>query len=1084
MPRVVKFGLVFLAACLAILVLPNACQAQTAATIIGTVTDSTGAVVPGATIVVGQPEIGLKRQVESNANGNYVISSLPVGRYSLTAEAPGFKRKIVTGIVLQVSQEAHVDVTLEVGAVSETLTVSGEAAIVQGDTSSVGTVIDNTFNTQIPLNGRDFSQLIMLIPGANDSRSGGSTNPNVGSGVAIAGRDNLNNFMLDGASNNARQFGNIAIRLSIDAVQEFKVQSNMYAAEFGQAGFAQIHLISKGGTNEFHGSAFEFVRNNIFDARNYFLPDVPKLNRNQFGASLGGPIRKNKTFFFANFEGSRERRGVSVTRTVPIDAWRTGDFSALGRVIRDPLTGQPFPGNQIPASRFSKPSQAALGLWPKANFGTGLLNNLIVTDPEKDDNNQVTARMDHELSGNDRLMGRYSLFRRAQTQTVGLPGFEEIPAPHGQSLVLTETHIFSPRLLGEYRFSFTRSINVRRSPNTGQDGYFGQFGINHQLAGSRFEGAPRFDFQQLTMTSFGDGNFIPGHDVSNEFTHAGSLTCTHGQHTMRAGFSLTKYQQNTPGPVTGFRRGQFTFRGDFTGHAFADFLLGLPYSAQRVVGTGVETGRSAWQSYYWQDDWKVSRRLTLNFGVRYDYTSPLADLLDRRSTFYPLTNDYGTGLPGQIIVANSSEAKNILNLDGISARALYQADKNDFGPRLGFAFTVTPNTVIRGGYGIFYANLMNFVNQFVINRRQPPFAETQSITSSTATPQINLADPFVAATAPSVVSTQNTNPGVRDGYVQQWNFTVQREILKNFSLEAGYVGNKGTRLSELLYYNVPFPGPSTTIQARRPFPQWGTALSMDSYVLSNYHSLQTKAQKRYSHGGSLLASYTWSKSIDTGSERGMGDEGGWGGSNQRDLKGHYRSLSGFDARHRLVLSYVYQLPVGKGRALLPNVGKVADKIIGGWEATGILSFQSGFPFSVNMSGDQNGDGLGGDRPDVIGKPVIHAGNSKCYIEDPRNPNCPSGSQSAFAAVPTSAYRYGNAGRNILIGPGLKNVDLGLMKNAKLTERLKLQLRVEMFNLFNFVNFDNPARSFNLGTFGTITSAGRAREMQFGMKLEF
>jgi Carboxypeptidase regulatory-like domain/TonB dependent receptor len=1086
MPRLLKFAVAFLVAVLAVTILPGACRAQTvAATIIGTVTDSSGAIVPGVTVTAEQAEIGLKRQGQSNANGVYVIPILPVGRYSVTAEAQGFKRKVVTGVVLQVNQEAHVDLTMEVGDVKETLTVTGEAAIIQTDTSSVGTVIDNTFNTQIPLDGRDFTQLIMLVPGANDSRSGGAINSSYGSGVSINGRDMLNNFMLDGASNNARQFGNVAIRLSIDAVQEFKVLSNMYTAEFGQAAFAQINLVSKGGTNAFHGSVFEFVRNNVFDGRNFFLPKVPELRRNQFGASAGGPIRKNKTFFFANFEASRERRGVSDTRTVPIDAWRAGDFSTLGKTIKDPLTGQPFPNNQIPTARFSKPSQVALNLWPKANFGTGLINDLIITNPAKDDNNQVTGRIDHELTGNDRIMGRFSLFRRAQFQTLDLPGFESIPAPHALSLMTSETHVFSPRLIGEARFSYARSLYGRKSPNTGQNGYFEQFGINHQLAGTQFEGAPRFDFQQLTMTSFGDDNFIPTNDVSNEFTYTGSLTYTHGQHTMKMGATFTKYQENSPGAVPGYRRGDFTFRGDFTGNAFADFLLGDPYSALRTVGTGIETGRSAWQAYYFQDDWKVTRKLTLNLGVRWDYTSPLVDIRDRRSEFYPLSNDYGTGLPGQIIVANSPEANSILHLDGIGARALYKPTKRDFGPRFGFGYSVTPKTVVRGGYGIFYANLLNFVNNLVTNRRQPPSAITQSATSSTVTPQINLADPFVNATAAAVVSTQNQNPNLRDGYVQQWNFTIQREIRNDWSFEAGYVGNKGTKLSELVYYNVPTPGPSATVQARRPFPNWGTALSMDSYVLSNYHSLQSKMQKRFKHGLSLLASYTWSKSIDMGSERNEGDAGGWGGSNQRDLHGSFRGLSGFDVRHRFSASYVYELPFGQGRALLANVNSVVNRFIGGWQTSGIVSMQSGSPFTVTMSGDQNGDGLSGDRPDVIGTPVINPGNPNCYIADPSNPACGSGVQSAFAAVPATAYRYGNAGRNILIGPGLKNVDVGLMKNAKLTERFKLQFRAEFFNLFNFVNFDTPNRNFNLGTFGTITSqSAKSREIQFGLKLEF
>ena len=399
--------------------------------------------------------------------------------------------------------------------------------------------------------------------------------------------------------------------------------------------------------------------------------------------------------------------------------------------------------------------------------------------------------------------------------------------------------------------------------------------------------------------------------------------------------------------VTGQRRGTFAFRGDFTGQPFADLLLGYPFTASRVVGKGVETGRAFWHGYYLNDDWKASRKLTLNFGVRYEYVSPLLDVLNRRSTFYPLVNDYNTGLPGQVVIANSNEAKSLLGLSGVGARAVYKPDRNNFGPRVGFAYSLNNKTVVRGGYGIFFTNSQNFVNNFVINRRQPPFAETQSITSSTATPQIDIADPFGKALAPLVIATQNINPNFIEGYTQQWNLTIQRELKGGISLDAGYVANKGTKLGELTFYNIPTLGSTATIQQRRPFPAWGTALSLDPYVTSNYHSLQMKAQKRFARGLTFLTAYTWAKSIDLSSERGAGDRGGGfdtGGGDVRNLRGYSRALSGFDIRQRFVGSYVYALPFGKG------------KYWGGWDVSGISQFQGGFPFSVVMSADVNGDG--------------------------------------------------------------------------------------------------------------------------------
>ena len=1080
---------------LLVLLIPPRARAQTTATIVGRVLDPSGAVVPNVNVALAQKGTGLKRQVQSNEHGVYVAPALPVGTYSVSVEAPGFKGKTLMGIVLQVNQEARIDLVLEVGETNELVTVSSESPLLQSENAVVGQVIDNRFNSGIPLNGRDFSQLILLTPGAT-TRPGaiandtGAATGSLGSGVAIGGRDSQNNFMMDGAANNARQFGNIAIKPSIDAIQEFKVLTNSYSAEFGSAAFGQVNLITKSGTNELHGTLFEFLRNDIFDARNFFLPKKSALRRNQFGAAVGGPIWRGKSFFFFNYEGVRERRGVESFRSVPIEAWRNGDFSGVaGLTLRDPQTGQFFAGNRIPANRFSKTAQAALSLWPKQNFGASSLasNNLLVTRPAEVSDDQFTIKVDQDVTPVDRMTVRYSVADREETTTPLLPTFEQIVPPRNQVAAVSHTHVFTPKLLTELRFSFTRSLFIQSSPNTFKSGVYDQFGINNPLAGPQFEGAPTLTFTNIALTGFGDGDFNYQKDVSNEFNYSGSMSWTKGNHTLKGGVSLTRYQQNTPGPVTGLRRGSFNYRGDFTGHAFADFLLGHPFTASRVVGKGVETGRSWWHGYYFNDDWKVSRKLTMNLGLRYEYVSPLVDILDRRSTFWPLTHSNPSGERGQVILSNSTQAKEILDLDGIGARAVYAPDRNNWGPRLGIAYSLTPRTVLRAGYGIFYTNSQNFLNNFVINRRQPPFAETQQITSSTLTPQISQADPFVNAAAALVIGTQNINPRFHEGYTQQWNFTIQRELPFNVSVEAGYVASKGTDLGELTFYNIPLPGPSATIQARRPFPAWGTALSLDAYVTSNYDSLQLKVQRRTARGMSLLGAYTWAKSLDLSSERGNGDRGGGfdtGGGDPRRPE-ISRGLSGFDTRHRLVVSLVYEFPFGRGRHLLSQVGPIVDKLLAGWEISGITTFQSGFPFSVVQSGDPNGDGLG-DRPDEIAKPVIQTQNPNCYIVDARNPACGSGAVSAFAALPAGTLRFGSVGRNTLIGPGTALQDLGVAKNTRFGERYNVQFRAEFFNLVNRTNFGAPSRTVNITSpvFGTINTAFRAREMQFGLKVEF
>src|SRR6185369_4626435 len=590
-------------------VLASACPAawgQTTATIVGTVTDPSGAVVPNVSITAASLGTGLTRKTVASQSGNYALPLLPVGVYSVTAEAAGFKKKTTTGIVLEVNQEPRVDVVLEVGAVTDSVTVTGEASLLQAENAVVGQVIDNRYTTQIPLNGRDFSQLLLLSPGTTtrpggfDSSVGSATGSN-GSGIAIGGRDSQNNFTLDGASNNARQFGNIAMKPSIDAIQEFKVQTNSYGADLGMAAFGQISLITKSGTNSLHGSLFEFWRNNVFDARNTFLQKASRLNRNQFGGSAGGPIWRDRSFFFVNYEQHTERRGVESFRSVPVQAWRDGDFSGVaGLVLKDPSTGLPFEGNRIPKSLFSKTATASIGLWPQQNFGgpTTISQNLLVTSPDRFSDGLLTIKLDHELTSKDRLSGRYSRSPHDETTTPGLPTFEQFIPPHNQIILLNWTHIFTPAVLGEFRSSFTRSEFVQSSPNAGKTGYYDQFGINNPLAGSQFEGAPTLTFTNITLTAFGDGDFNSQRDISNEFNYAGSLTWTHSNHTVKGGFTLTRYQQNTPGPVTGLRRGSFNFRGDFTGNAFADFLLGDPFTASRVIGKGVETGRSWWHGYY------------------------------------------------------------------------------------------------------------------------------------------------------------------------------------------------------------------------------------------------------------------------------------------------------------------------------------------------------------------------------------------------------------------------------------------------------------------------------------------------------
>lgn len=530
--------------------------AQTTGSLRGLVTDASGAIVPGAKVLVSNEGTGLERRATTNESGLYIVPALPVGRYSVGVEANGFKKKTLTGLVLEVNQEARVDLSLEVGQVTESVTVAGAQALLQTENASVGQVIDNTYNTNIPLNGRDFSQLVLLTPGAV-TRPGASTSTqgaatgSLGSGVSIGGRDNQNNFMMDGANNNARQFGNIAIKPSIDAIQEFKVQSNSYSAEFGQAAFGQINLITKSGTNEMHGVLFHFLRNDNFDARNFFLALKSKLTRNDFGGTLGGPVWKNRSFYFVNYEKVIERRGVETFRSVPVASWRQGDFSGVaGLTLRDPAAGgTPFAGNRVPAARFSKTATAAIANWPVQNLGGPSLvaNNLFVNRPTEISDGQFTVKGDHEFNPNNRLSGRYSRATRDELTTPLLPTFEQIIPPRNHVASAAYTRIVSPRLLAEWRAAFTRSEFVQRSPNTGKVGTYAQYGINNPLAGPQFEGAPTLSFQNISLTSFGDGDFNTQRDTQTNTIRMARSPGPRGTIPSRAGSPLPSTNRTRPG---------------------------------------------------------------------------------------------------------------------------------------------------------------------------------------------------------------------------------------------------------------------------------------------------------------------------------------------------------------------------------------------------------------------------------------------------------------------------------------------------------------------------------------------------------
>jgi hypothetical protein len=1042
---------------------------DTTATIAGQVQDATGAGIAGAKITAKNVQTGLERSITTGDGANYTISLLPIGTYEVTAEKTGFKKMVETGITLQVDQHARVDFKLQVGAASDSVQVSAEVSLTQTDSSSLGSVIDNTKVVELPLNGRQFYSLALLVPGVSPPAQGSILSFRGGFNVAGASELN-NNFTLNGLDNNNQLLSAPAFRPSVDAIQEFKILTGVFPAEYGRNSGSQVIVTTKSGTNGFHGSAFEFLRNQVVDAENFFTPSnaaKPSFKQNQFGGTLGGPILRNKTFFFASYEGTRSTQQITALTNVPTQAMIGGDFSSTGKTVNDPTTGKPFPNNAIPASRFNPAGQYLAKLYPVPTVGTPNgtqpTNNYTFNEPQVDALNLGSIRVDHQFSEKDTVSVTYNDFEDNQlTQNNTVCGSRVIPGFDCTVLLLarvggfTETHIFAPTLINQFRFAYSEFQNPRMTND--QNLNFLQL---FNITGTRFDGPTRSGVPSVSVTGFagiGEPTNFPQRRTDNTFQFADDVTFTHGNHAFKFGTDLHRFQSN--GTVVGNGRGSYTFSANAsaptTGYAFADLLLGIPTSTARSPLSPQFYDRTGIYAWYAQDDWKISSHLTLNLGLRYEFNIPTYEKYNTLSNFNPST--------GNLDIAGQG---------GVRPN-LWNPNYSDFEPRFGFAYTPFNNskTVIRGGIGIFYnAPALNAVNSGP-QQSNAPFVSAQTFTSSLALP-ITLLNPYPAANAGAGSLTLSAfDRHQPDARIQQWSFNVQREITRSMVLEVNYQGSAGTHLP--LYYNInqPPPGPGTVAakQALRPYPNYGNINFLDPVGNSNFSGLLTKLQQRYSNGLSFLMSYTYGKSIDNtpGTPYNVVPSRS-SAENPKNLRLE-RGLSGFDIRSHFVFSPVYELPFGPGRKYVSG-NKYAGWIVGGWEVSGIFSTQTGRPFTVLLSVD-NANVLGTvDRPNIIGP----ANNGPKTVQQ----------WIAVADFQTApAGTFGNAGRNNLIGPGLTNLDVALSRVFKVNERIAIQFRVESFNLANHPNFDQPNQTFGVAGFGSIPSAEAPRQIQFGAKVKF
>ena len=1061
-------------------------QVETAR-ITGTVADATGAVIPGATVTFIHTATNAEAEAETGATGQYVSPPLRIGQYRIEVSADGFKRAVRTGVVLQVQQTATLDFSMELGAVTESIDVTADAPLLATTEATQGQVIDNQRIVDMPLNGRDYTQLALL--------SAGTVQPIGGrfGGFSAAGqRTTHNNFLLDGVDNNNLQLAAQGRRgetvwPSIDAIQEFKVSTNAYSAEFGRALGGVVNATIKSGTNEVHGTVFEFIRNEALEAKNFFDDpdaDKPPFKRNQYGFSLGGPIVKNRVFLFGDYEGTRIRESNTVTTTIPTPAQRAGDFSAAGlNTIFDPDTyvaatklRQPFPGNVIPEGRFDRVSRQAKDWYPNPS-NNNLTLNFLNNPPARENVHTWDIRGDYIASSGDNLYYRFSSHRNFLPERPTLPppafggGDAATPFTHtGNNMALVWNHIFTPNVITATRLGWNRIFTDREPPiDYNANAQLGLAGVEQTLAG-----APQFTI--TSVANLGIGANTPNLVDSQTRQLVTDTTWTAGRHSVKFGANLMWLQSYIANPKEAL--GVFNFNGAFTrdskttkqGEPFADFLLGI--SRQTTVALPVHSNlRAPYYQFYLQDEWRVSRKLTLNMGLRYELNNQWVEKQDRLSNF-----DIELPVPELVLAREGSRF----------SRSLLHTDTNNFGPRFGFAYRAFDRTVFRGGYGIFYGNYEGTGGgRFLLGN--PPHTIAVIITTNNINPAFLLQDgvPEGSLDPKNVKNLRTTFFEKSPSWpmAQHWNFNIQHEVFKDVLWEVGYYGAKSQYLPARWDGNYATPGPGNVNTRRRfksvVYPGTDVVVSPLTQVDAHnyfgnslFHSLQTKVEKRFSGGFSVLGSYTFSRTI--------GDVSGFSGSRSAansdiqdptNLRAE-RSLDNQHRKHRGVLSYICELPFGEGRRWGSGWSRLSDSILGGWALSGILSANSGEPMGLSVAGDPANTGSL-NRPNVVGDPVLSSDErslQRWFNTD--------------AFVPNDPYTFGNAGRNILIGPGAVNLDFAVFKRFIITERVKLQFRFEAFNATNTPHFGNPNLQVGNRNLGIISGAGRPRNLQFGLKLIF
>jgi Carboxypeptidase regulatory-like domain len=1081
-----------------IFVMIPALHAQTNnATIVGDVTDPNGGVIVGAAITVRNTATGVSRELRTSDLGTYRVYPLNPGTYEISASAAGFKKQVQPNVTLDAAANVKVDFKLEIGAVTETVEVQASATVLQTQDASVGGTVTSSEVSRLPVNGRNYTRLILLMPGTSDQ--GGSQSNGTFSGtqmISVNGqRRQDNNFTIDGVDNNFMMMNSPGMSPPMDAIQEFRVLDNT-SAEFGRSSGSNVNIVIKSGTRDLHGSAYEYLRNDKFDANDYFanLQNTGKVpfRQNQYGVAVGGPVvipklyhGRDKTFWFFDWEGYRSRRGSTNLSSFPTASERTGDLSVISKALYDPLTGtagpggtivrQPFAGNIIPTSRINPAITFWLNTMIPLPNRAGLTQNFVNTAGQANDRDMLNLRGDHTFGAKDSVSFRWSRQRVGQVLPGGNPNLYALNRYDVDNMMASWNHIFSPTSVLEVKFG--RNVPTIPNPTVNtkiqRQEFLSKAGLTMFQTDVLYNPIP--DFEADGEFGAGSGSGIQGDHI---YQYVGNFSKVIGRHSLRIGanYSRRHFFTDTSNPMDA----TIDFDPRLTslssiansGDSFASMLLGFPSNIRRGRGNTTTNGNINVQQYYVQDDWRVSNKLTVNIGLRYEFIPAPIEDTNRLGNLF-VTRDPQSGLyTGTLLWANTNpEVDPITGVAGEPAHtggfgpALMRNNYKDFAPRIGLAYQLDNKTVIRSAYGIFFNS--TFVQELQDMRKFWPYTIQQNFAANTGL----VPDLPITGAGPSFSNTASIggwpqNPENRTPYSEQWNFTIQRQLMEDLSLDIAYVGNSNKKQIGYDPINAALtPGPGD-IQARRLMPAYGDLDGGANRFSSKYNSFRTNLVKRFSKGLQINANYTWGRAMTNSSSLAEATV-----QNPYNLHQEWERAS-IDLRHIFQLAYVYELPFGKGKHFGAGWNSFLNGALGGWSAEGIARASTGAPLNPTISQDRANVGRTYQRPNATG---ISPDNGPQTIYQWFN--------TAAFALPTN-FTYGTSGAFVITAPGRYNWDLSLQKDFRIREGQALQFRSEFYNLPNSVSFNNPNTNLDGNSFGKITGATAARQIQFALRYSF